>query len=65
MSELRSSLARHLPETAMTEAEFEHWRARLWREKRGVLLWLDEIADEFVRQGVANLAKAKFEKGAR
>lgn len=63
MNDLGSSLGRHVPTAVMTGEEFERYRRRLWQEKRGVLLWLDEITDEFVRQGVANLAAKKFGSG--
>lgn len=61
----RSSLSRFVPEPAMTEAEFDKLQARLFTEKRGMLVWLDEISNEFVRKWLEDFAKSKLRNGGK
>lgn len=61
----RSSLSRFVPDTAMTEAEFDKLQARLFTEKRGVLVWLDEISNEFVRKWLEDFAATRFKSGGK
>jgi len=61
----RSSLSRFVPDPVMTDAEFDKLQTKLFTEKRGMLVWLDEISNEFVRKYLEDLAKTKIRSGGK
>ena len=55
-SEVRSSLERHLPETAPTEDELFAMRRAAWRQQGIVVIRLADVRDDIIRQALVNEA---------
>jgi hypothetical protein len=53
---VRSSLERHLPETAPTEDELFAMRRAAWRQQGIVVIRLADVRDEWTRQALVNEA---------
>ncbi len=55
-SDVRGSLERHLPRTATNDDELFVMRRAAWRKQGIVVLRIDDVADEIIRQAVVNEA---------
>ena len=55
-SGVRGSLERHLPRTATNDDELFAMRRAAWRKQGIVVLRIDDVADEIIRQAVVNEA---------
>jgi hypothetical protein len=55
-SDLRSSLERHLPRSLPTEDELFAMRKAAWRKQGIVVLRIDDLRDEIIRQAVVDEA---------
>lgn len=55
-SAMRSSLERHLPETAPTEQELFAMRRAAWRKQGIVVIRLTDVRDDWTRQALVNEA---------
>ena len=55
-AEPRGSLERHLPRTATGEDELFVMRRAAWRKQGIVVLRIDDVRDEIIRQAVVNEA---------
>ncbi|MFZ1413256.1 MAG: hypothetical protein WAS73_01570 [Defluviicoccus sp.] len=55
-SGVRGSLERHLPRTATNEDELLAMRRAAWRKQGIVVLRIDDVRDEIIRQAVVNEA---------
>ncbi len=60
MSTIRSCLAQVVPSGVTPKHEIEALRQRAFVEKGVVVLALDEIADEWLRQALANEATKRW-----
>ena len=55
-SGVRGSLERHLPRTATNDDELFVMRRAAWRKQGIVVLRIDDVRDEIIRQAVVNVA---------
>ena len=55
-SEVRGSLERHLPRSLPTEDELFAMRQAAWRKQGIVVMRLDDLRDEIIRQAVLDEA---------
>ena len=55
-SEVRGSLERHLPRSAPTDVELFAMRRAAWRKQGIVVLRIDDLRDEIIRQVVLDEA---------
>ncbi|MDG4574461.1 MAG: hypothetical protein P9C36_02655 [Defluviicoccus sp.] len=55
-SGVRGSLERHLPRTATNDDELFVMRRAAWRKQGIVVLRIDDVRDEIIRQAVVNEA---------
>ena len=55
-SEVRGSLGRHLPRSLPTEDELFAMRKAAWRKQGIVVLRIDDLRDEIIRQAVLDEA---------
>lgn len=57
---IRSSLSRHQPRTPTDDEELRRMAQRAWTERGVAVLWPEEIANDWDRQAVVNIANAKY-----
>lgn len=57
---LASVLGIKAPSRALTAGEIEALRREYWRREAGICLRLDEIGDDWLREGMADLMRRKF-----
>ena len=55
-SEVRGSLERHLPRSRPTEDELLAMRRAAWRKQGIIVLRIDDVRDEIMRQAIVNEA---------
>ena len=55
-SELHGSLERHLPRSLPTEQELFAMRRAAWRKQGIIVLRIDDVRDEIMRQAIVNEA---------
>jgi hypothetical protein len=55
-SEVRGSLERHLPRSLPTEDELLAMRRAAWRKQGIIVLRIDDVRDEIMRQAIVNEA---------
>ena len=60
MTRIRTSLQAHLPRTATGEDELHAMRRKAWREQGVVVLPIQDITDEWLRQAIANEANRRY-----
>lgn len=65
MSAVRSCLARIVPETPTTPEGLEVLRQRAWSEQGVVVLNLEEIADDWLKQAIRNEAVRRWGRRMR
>ena len=59
-SPIRSCLERIVPSTPASKAELEALRQRAWVERKVVVLYVDEISDDWLRQALVNEATKRW-----
>ena len=57
---MRSSLAGHIAKQPLSREELRPMRAAAWHGQALATMYLDEIRDDFVRQGVINEMNRMF-----
>lgn len=62
MSELRSSLARHVPRAPTSPDEMQALRRAAWRKQGVAVLPLDDVRDDWTRQAIVNEANRLYGK---
>ena len=60
MTGVRSFLSRHQPCEPASADELERMRRAAWRKQGVVMLRPEDIADDFLRQALINLAVARY-----
>lgn len=60
MTAVRSYLARFMPVDAASPETLEALRARAWAEQGVVVLHVDELGDDWLRQGLVNEATRRW-----
>ena len=60
MTRIRTSLQAHLPRTPTGEDELQAMRRKAWREQGVVVLPIQDITDEWLRQAIANEANRRY-----
>jgi len=58
----RSSLGRHAAVSPMSPEEFSALRCMAWTERGIIVISIDEVADDWLKQALINLATKLFGK---
>lgn len=60
MSGLRSYLGNYLPQSTLDQGEIDRLSHEAWRKRGVVVLQVDTIKDDWLRQGITNEANRRF-----